>query len=130
MKYALLSASALAISAASAHAAGLDRSGQSIAPIFATDNTASLSFGYVMPSLTGEDIGGPGDYDDSVGENYSVIGLSYTNAVNSAFNYSVILDQPYGVDIDYGADPTASNLGGDCRRSRQQRGHVCRSVSV
>ncbi|QFT63240.1 outer membrane protein transport protein [Roseivivax sp. THAF30] len=112
MKYALLSASALAISAASAHAAGLDRSGQSIAPIFATDNTASLSFGYVMPSLTGEDIGGPGDYDDSVGENYSVIGLSYTNAVNSAFNYSVILDQPYGVDIDYGADPTASNLGG------------------
>ena len=112
MKYALLSASALAISAASAHAAGLDRSGQSVAPIFATDNTASLSFGYVMPSLTGEDIGGAGDYDDSVGENYSVIGLSYTNAVNSAFNYSVILDQPYGVDIDYGADPTASNLGG------------------
>ena len=113
MKYALLSASALAISAASAHAAGLDRSGQSVAPIFAEDNTANLSFGYIMPSVTGEDSGGAnGSYDDSVGENYSVLGMSYTNRVGPRFSYSVIFDQPYGADINYGADPTLSNLGG------------------
>ncbi len=107
------SALALLLAAGQAGAAGLDRSGQSILPIFAEDNTVALSFGVVIPSVTGEDIdgtGGSGDYD--VGETYHQTGLSYTNAVNDRLNYSLIFDQPYGADVAYDADPLTSNLGG------------------
>ncbi|WP_146585481.1 outer membrane protein transport protein [Puniceibacterium confluentis] len=109
MKKILVSASALALAAGSASAAGLDRSGQSVLSIFDADNTATLSFGYVQPSVTGRDALG-NKYD--VGENYTQTGLTYTNAVNSQFNYSVILDQPYGVNVDYNGNPATSTLAG------------------
>ncbi|WP_157577765.1 hypothetical protein [Roseivivax halodurans] len=114
MKYLATGAStlALALAAGSAGAAGLDRSGQSLLPIFAADNTAALSFGFVNPSIDGEDIGGAGgDYDD-VGESYTQTGLAYTNAITPQLNYSLMFDQPYGADIDYDANPLTSNLGG------------------
>ncbi|MBV2361094.1 hypothetical protein KUH32_15115 [Thalassococcus sp. CAU 1522] len=109
MKSVLLGASALALSVGAAHAAGLDRSGQSVMAIFADDNTANLSFGYVMPSVTGKDDLG-NDYD--VGDAYSVIGLSYTNAINEQISYSVIFDQPYGANVTYNNSPLTSALGG------------------
>lgn len=101
--------SGLAMMASVASAGGLDRSGQSVSAIFADDNTASLSFGYVAPSITGTDSQGA-SYD--VGNNYSQIGLSYTNSINDKVNYSVIFDQPYGADVSYNTNPFISNLGG------------------
>lgn len=109
MKNLLLGASGLALMASAATAGGLDRSGQSVMAIFADDNTASLSFGYVAPSVTGTDDQGA-SYD--VGRNYSQIGLSYTNSINEKINYSVIFDQPYGADVSYDVSPITSNLGG------------------
>lgn len=109
MKNLFLGVSGLAMMASVASAGGLDRSGQSVSAIFADDNTASLSFGYVAPSITGTDSQGA-SYD--VGNNYSQIGLSYTNSINDKVNYSVIFDQPYGADISYNADSATSNLGG------------------
>ncbi|SLN38362.1 Outer membrane protein transport protein (OMPP1/FadL/TodX) [Roseivivax jejudonensis] len=113
MKFLLTGAStlALALAAQGASAAGLDRSGQSVLPIFADDNTAGLSFGFVNPTLEGEDIGGAGG-DYSAGESYTQTGLFYTNRINPQLNYSLIFDEPYGVDIDYDTDPLTSNLGG------------------
>ena len=111
MKYLSTGAStlALALAASAAGAAGLDRSGQSILPIFADDNTAALSFGFVDPSVTGtDDLGN--DYD--VGESYTQTGLAYTNTITPQLNYSLIFDQPYGADVDYNNDPTSSTLGG------------------
>lgn len=100
----------LALLSSQAQAAGLDRSGQSIASIFAADGTASLSFGYVMPSVTGTDSRGA-DYD--VGESYTQTAITYTNALKgTGFNYSLIFDQPYGANVDYDANPATSNLGG------------------
>lgn len=100
----------LALLSSQAYAAGLDRSGQSINSIFAADNSASLSFGYVMPSVTGSDPRGT-KYD--VGENYSQTAITYTNGVaGTGFNYSLIFDQPYGANVDYDANPATSNLGG------------------
>ena len=110
MKKTLTGATVIALSATGAFAAGLDRSGQSVTAIFAPDNSAALSFGYVMPSVTGEDNVGGADYD--VGRDYSTTSLSYTNSVGGAFNYSLIFDQPYGADVDYDANPGASALGG------------------
>ncbi|SFE75647.1 outer membrane protein transport protein [Roseivivax sediminis] len=109
-------ASALALVLAAtggAQAAGLDRSGQSILPIFADDNTAGLSFGFVSPHVSGEDtgnVGGDGDYE--VGESYTQTGMFYTNAINPKLNYSLIFDEPYGADVDYDDNPLTSNLGG------------------
>ncbi|MHA6347055.1 outer membrane protein transport protein [Roseivivax sp. CAU 1761] len=100
---------ALSLAATAGQAAGIDRSYQSILPIFAPDDSGSVAMGLVMPSVTGEDNGGT-DYD--VGENYTVTTMSYTNAVGPRFNYSVIFDQPYGVDVSYDADPATSLLGG------------------
>lgn len=49
MKYAVLSASALAMAATSGHAGGIDRSGQSIDAIFKPGTYAELSFGSATP---------------------------------------------------------------------------------
>lgn len=100
----------LALLSSHAQAAGLDRSGQSITSLFASDNTASLSFGHVMPSVTGRDALG-NSYD--VGENYNQTSVTYTNGVSgTGFNYTLIFDEPYGANVDYDANPAASTLGG------------------
>ena len=114
MKKTVTGVTLLALSASPAFAAGLDRSGQSVTAIFAADNSASLSFGYVMPSITGKDTGGGGGRYD-VGEDYAVPGLTYTNSVGPKFNYSVIFDQPYGADVSYNDDPTTSKSRRDGR---------------
>ncbi|SDY02496.1 outer membrane protein transport protein [Citreimonas salinaria] len=111
MKKTLTGAAIAALAATGAQAGGLDRSGQSVSAIFDEAGTAKLNFGYVIPSITGEDIGsGGGDYD--VGEAYIQPGITYTNALKGGFNYAIILDKPYGADVSYDDDPTTSNLGG------------------
>ncbi|WP_071675208.1 hypothetical protein [Nioella nitratireducens] len=104
-----LAASALLASTAIVQAGGLDRSGQSTSAIFADDGATSLSFGVVMPSVSGTDALG-NSYD--VGDTYTQFGFSYTNRINDAFSYAVILDQPYGANITYGNSPLTSTLGG------------------
>ncbi|MFZ5963764.1 outer membrane protein transport protein [Thalassococcus sp. BH17M4-6] len=105
----LLGASALALAAGAASAGGLDRSGQSVMSIFDADNTGSVSFGLVTPSVTGSDAAG-NDYD--VGDTYSQFGMSFTNQVNDRLNYTLILDQPYGANVSYENNPATSALGG------------------
>lgn len=109
MNKALWGASLLGLCAGAAGAAGLDRSGQNIAPIFGNAGTAGVSLVFVQPSVTGDDALG-NDYD--VGESYTAYSLSWTHDINEAFSYSVILDQPYGANVDYNNDPTTSTLGG------------------
>ena len=104
-----LAAATLFAAASQLSAAGLDRSGQSVAAIFNAPGTASLSFGHVMPSVSGRDSAG-NKYD--VGVDYNQVGLSYTGALGEDFSYSVIMDQPFGANIEYGTDPTTSTLGG------------------
>lgn len=109
MKIRVLAASAVLLSTTSAYAAGLDRSFQSVSSIFADDNTASLSFGYVQPDVTGTDAFGA-SYD--VGKSYSQTTLSFTKDITDRFTLGFIADQPYGADVFYGTDPAASTLGG------------------
>lgn len=109
MKNMFVGASVLALTTGSAFAAGLDRSGQSVSAIFAADGSTALTFGLVMPSVTGKDAGGS-SYD--IGKRYSQTGLTFTKSVNDRFNWAFIADKPYGVDVDYNADPLTSALGG------------------
>lgn len=109
MKKSVSGASVLALMAVCAHADGLDRSGQSVSSIFAPSGTASASMGLVMPRVTGKDLAG-NEYD--AGEDYSLFSMTFTNAVNDRFNYSVILDQPFGANVFYDNDPLTTALGG------------------
>ncbi|MEL7090326.1 MAG: outer membrane protein transport protein [Pseudomonadota bacterium] len=108
-KRVLALAAVAATAATSASAAGLDRSFQSISPIFNDSGTLSFSHSRVMPSVTGSDSTGA-SYD--VGESYSNTTLAYTHGVSDKFTLGFIVDQPFGADTFYNGDPTATNLAG------------------
>ena len=108
-KRVLALAAVAATAATSASAAGLDRSFQSISPIFNDGGTLSFSHSRVMPSVTGTDSSGVA-YD--VGEDYSNTTLAYTHDFSDTFTLGFIVDQPFGADVLYNGDPTANNLAG------------------
>lgn len=114
MKNVMTAGAALLMSTTSALAVGLDRSGQPTGIIFEDGSYAEFSFGYVMPSLDGEDtpVVDPGGTDSgNVGEAFSTFGLGYKQDINERVSVALIFDQPYGADIYY--DPANSvNLGG------------------
>lgn len=101
-----------AMAAGPAQAAGLDRSGQSLAALFADDDTATVQLGIVNPQVTGEDLAGGGEYSESVGERQLRPELSFTGRISDTMNYAVIIDHPYGADVNYGASPLTTALGG------------------
>jgi long-subunit fatty acid transport protein len=102
---------ALSFGATSVGAAGLDRSGQSVSAIFADDGATSLSFGLVMPDVTGTDGDDPTiQYD--VGENYTQTTFTYTRAINDRFNIAAIVDQPYGANVFYNGSALTGTLAG------------------
>lgn len=104
MKYALLGASALAMAAASAQAGGVDRSGQSLDPIFEDGNYVELSFGSVNPSVSGSELPGlgqGGSGSDDMATGYLQLGLAYKRQITEDFSLSLIYDQPFGADVDY-----------------------------
>ena len=99
-----------ALFAFGANAGELDRSQQPIGAVFAPSGTFEFSLGHVRPSVTGSDIGNTGTYDAV--ESYTQLGGAYTQAINDQFSYAIIVDQPFGSDVFYDADPLTSNLGG------------------
>ncbi len=95
-----LLAAGLAVSATSVFAGGMDRSGQSIAPIFENGTYAQLTFGTVDPSVTGSlaDVLSSGD----VATSYNMVGLAYKSDLNDKLSFAILLDQPFGASVDYG----------------------------
>ncbi len=108
MKRFTTAGAALLMTTSIAAAGGLDRSGQTLQPIFNEDGEVQFSLGYIMPSLTGTD--GTVDYD--VGESYLQLGAAYTREISDTFSFGIIYDQPFGADIFYNGDPTAGALSG------------------
>ncbi len=106
---------ALLLTTTTASAVGLDRSGQSIAPIFEAGNYFELTYGRIMPDVSGTDrpIGPfPGGNDSgNVTEDYSQIGGAFKYDFNSNVSMSLIVDQPYGSDVSYPVGGSV-NLGG------------------
>lgn len=110
MKNYALKAAALALTAGAAHAGGLDRSGTPIDPLFEKGNYAELSFGYVIPDVTGTDV--LGNRYSNVADNFALFGGAIKMDVNDQLSFALIFDQPYGSDIVYGGNPAATMLGG------------------
>lgn len=99
-KFAAAAATLLA-STALAHAGGIDRSGQSISPLFEeggeSGGHAQLSFGTVTPSANGNArLGNPLN-------SYSPMAFAYKNDFSEQLSFALIGDQPFGADVQYGA---------------------------
>jgi long-chain fatty acid transport protein len=110
MKIFGISTAALLLCGTSISALGLDRSNQDITAIFETGNYAELSFGYVMPNLTGTDV--LGNSIDNVGSAFSQLSGAVKMDLNDQMSFGLIIDTPYGVDVTYGGSPASTMLGG------------------
>ncbi|EBA10998.1 OmpP1/FadL family transporter [Roseobacter sp. CCS2] len=121
MKNVMTAGAALLLTTSMAQAVGLDRSGQPVGIIFEEGNYAEFSFGYVMPEVTGDaiELGALGQPSGSIGdvaEDYTQFGLGYKADLNEQWSFAIIVDEPYGADIDYPSDtpgllqPTAAEL--------------------
>ncbi len=110
MKHYTLTAAALALTAGAAHAGGIDRSGTPIDALFEKGNYAELSFAYIIPDVTGNDVLGNGY--SNVADSFALFGAAVKMDVGEKLSFAVIFDQPYGADISYGGNPAATMLGG------------------
>ena len=98
----LVTASALALAAGAANAGGIDRSGQSIAPLFEKGGYAELSFGMVSPSVSGKDLAiFGGRNSQNVGKDYLSLGFAYKQDINDHLSYAIIYEKPFGADLSY-----------------------------
>ncbi len=105
----LLTASVVALSATSAFAGGIDRSGQGIGILFEKGRVAELSFGYVSPDLPGRDVAAGLGSTGDVAKSYTQLAFSYKYDINEKLSFAAILDQPFGADVLYA--PTSALLG-------------------
>jgi long-chain fatty acid transport protein len=79
-------------------AGGIDRSGQPITAIFEDGNYVELSFGSISPSVTGTAFGtGSGN----MAPTYSTFGMALKTDINDQASVAIILDQPFGANVDY-----------------------------
>lgn len=112
MKTLATSVAALLALGSSAWAVGLDRSNQDITAIFEDGNHLGLSFGYVMPSISGTDNFIPGVEYEGVAQSFAQAGASLKFQISPQLSAALIFDQPFGVDIAYPGDPAATMFGG------------------
>lgn len=105
MKQYMTALGALALSTGLAQAGGFDRSGQGIGFIFENGSYAELSFGQVTPDVrTNPDIFG------NVAGAYTSASLAFKMDVNDKLSLGLMIDQPYGADIDYNIAPLSAHL--------------------
>lgn len=102
MKNQVAALCALIAGAGAAHAERLDRSGQSILPLFEPGGYAEISFGNVNPSVSGTApaaLGGAGS--GNMTGDYWQVGIAYKQQVTEAFSFGFIYDRPFGADVAY-----------------------------
>lgn len=100
----------LLLSTSIANAGALDRTGQPIGVLFEEGSYAELSFSYTSPDVQGV-FTNPvtGDTADSsdMSPGFAQASLSFKSDLDDRFSLAVIIDHPFGADVDYSeADPT------------------------
>lgn len=96
------------LAAGTAQAGGLDRSGQSVEPLFEEGRWVEFSYNYVSPDVSGTQqvslspTSLAGSRSGDVLESFSQLGLAFKDDVSDRISYAVIFDQPFGADVDYG----------------------------
>ena len=100
MKKQVVALCTLIAGAGAAHAERLDRSGQSILPLFEPGGYAEVSFGNVNPSVSGtftSPLGSAGS--GNMTEDFWQVGIAYKQQVTEAFSFGFIYDRPFGAEI-------------------------------
>ena len=108
MKQYLGSVGVIALCAGSAMAGGIDRSGQSNGVLFEKGRYLELSFGYVKPDVSGNDVAlFGGGFSGDVAGDFSLLGFSYKYDLNDKLSFALNVDQPFGADVLYGTGSVA-----------------------
>lgn len=96
---------ALILGCAPLYAGGIERSNQSIAPIFESGRYLELGFGHVNPSVSGHDLPpAPGNRaTGGVANSYSTYSLAYKQDFTPQISGTIIIDTPFGADTHYPA---------------------------
>lgn len=90
------------LSAATAQAGALDRSGQPVTILFEEGTYVELSYSLTMPSIEGSftsPLGTTGSGD--VAESFGQTALSFKYDLTDRLSVALVLDQPFGVDLAY-----------------------------
>ncbi|MGJ8546693.1 MAG: OmpP1/FadL family transporter [Sulfitobacter sp.] len=104
MKYQTAAAVVLGLASTTAHAGGLDRSGQSITAIFEQGRYAEFSFGSISPETSGAAVAPLGGFDSGdLTPSFLQLGAAYKADINDQWSYAFIYDQPFGADVAYPA---------------------------
>lgn len=99
-----------ALIAGQAGAGGVERSAQSAGILFEDGDRVELSFGYVSPDVSGEQLlpVGPtspaGASSGDMSEDHSTLAFGYKQQVNESVALALIVDNPIGADVNYGSD--------------------------
>jgi len=96
-RFAAASAALLA-STAIAQAGGLDRSGLGISPIFEDGTYVELSFGSVMPSVSGTVMG---QSSGNMAQDYLNYSFAVRDDLTDRLSYAVMYEQAFGAAVDY-----------------------------
>ena len=93
----------LSLMASTALAGGIERTAQSVAPIFESGNYAEISVGSANPSITGT---AAGQDSGNIGLSFTQVGLAVKTQINENLSFGLIYDQPYGADVAYATTTT------------------------
>ena len=106
----LLTTSALAVCATAGFAAGVERSAGAVTILFEEGNWAEFSLGYVDPDISGSQAiaAGPtspaGAESGDIAPSYLQVGAGVKWVLSEQIEGALIVDQPIGADVLYGAD--------------------------
>lgn len=99
--------SAISLAVSSAHAAGIEYSKQSVAPLFETGNYVELSYAYVDPKIEGTDAAG--NKINDMMDDFDLPGAAIKIAPTPSTALAVIYEKPFGVDTKYPSGNIFSN---------------------
>mgnify|MGYP001353051441 CR=1 FL=1 len=98
----MFGAAVVALSAGMAQAGGIDRSGQSIGFMYEEGSVAEFTYGQVNPSVSGAGAGPfAGTASGDMSESYNMFSFAFKSQLNEKLSLGVILDQPFGADVNY-----------------------------
>ncbi|WP_415920710.1 OmpP1/FadL family transporter [Tateyamaria sp. SN6-1] len=123
MKTRALAAAAVAASAVTAQAGGIDRSSQFISPIFEeggeTGSYVQFGLGRIMPSAEASNLSVANPLGD-----YNALSFAYKTDLTEKLSVALIIEEPYGADIQY---PLVSPFaGGGASVSSEQISAIAR----
>ena len=108
--------SALSLCASAASTAGVERTVQSMSPLFQEGNYVEFSIGRVEPDVSGEQqvdvfapppfpagtvISSAGAQSGDIADDYTQLAFALKMAMNDRVDLALILDQPFGADVNY-----------------------------